>query len=105
MKDPMLQAAAEALRDHPDHLRWMSYADDDLDRLRALLGLPRPSGYNCGSPTYPSPASDQAKQMRAQIETRMEGRFPPSDRVAVEAVLDEIIAEQSDAPGAKDATA
>jgi hypothetical protein len=92
MKDPMLQAAAEALRDHPDHLRWMSYADDELARLRERAGLPTPNGYAQGMPQYPTPTSAKAQDIRRQVESRMGGRFSPGDRLAVESVLDEIFA-------------
>ena len=55
LTDPMLHAAAEALRDHPDHLRWLSYADDEMTRLRDLCGLSTPTGYAQGKPNYPAP--------------------------------------------------
>ncbi len=54
IKDPMLHAAAEVLYEHPDHLRWLSYADDEMARLRELCGLPTPTGYAQGVPNYPS---------------------------------------------------
>lgn len=53
IKDPMLHAAAEALREHPDHMRWLSYADAEMQRLRDLAGLPTPTGYAQGEPVYP----------------------------------------------------
>lgn len=53
IKDPMLHAASEALREHPDHMRWLLYADAELHRLREQVGLPTPSGYAQGEPVYP----------------------------------------------------
>ncbi len=91
MKDPMLQAAAEALRDHPDHLRWMSYADDEMARLRDLAGLPVPEGYAGGLPQYPPAASKRAQDIRRQVERRMAGCLSPTDRHVVESVLDDIL--------------
>lgn len=52
LRDPMLHAAAEGMG--PDHLRWLSYADDELHRLRVALGLSTPTGYAAGRPSYPS---------------------------------------------------
>ncbi len=93
MKDPMLQAAAEALRDHPDHMRWMSYADDELARLRGVCGLSTPAGYSQGKPNYPPTASQRAQEIRRAVEERMNGRFSQTDREAVESVLDDILIE------------
>ncbi len=93
MKDPMLQAAAEALRDHPDHMRWMSYADDELARLRGVCNLPPPDGYSQGVPNYPTTSSERAQEIRRAVEERMNGRFSLTDRAAVESVLDDILIE------------
>jgi hypothetical protein len=92
MRDPMLQAAAEVLRDHPDHMRWMSYADDEMARLRDGLGLPTPTGYALGMPNYPAPSS-RAREIREEVERRMGGAFSQRDAHVVESVLEEIIDE------------
>ena len=93
MIDPMLNAAAEALLGHPDHLRWLSYADAEMKRLRDGLGLPTPAGYSGGMPNYATDASPRAQELRGEVERRLGGRLSPTHRVAVESVLDEIIAE------------
>jgi hypothetical protein len=54
LRDPMLHAAAEGMG--PDHLRWLSYADEELHRLREAAALPTPTGYAAGRPQYPPPA-------------------------------------------------
>lgn len=91
--DPMLQAAAEGMR--PDHLRWLSYADAELARLRDAMNLPTPNGYSVGLPNYETGASERAQQMVRDVELRMAGRFSPSDRIAVAEVLDDILKEAS----------
>ncbi len=93
LTDPMLAAAAEALRDHPDHLRWLGYADHELARLRGVCGLPAPAGYSGGLPNYPPAGTARAQQIRSEVEKRMNGRFSPNDRIALESVLDELLAD------------
>lgn len=98
IKDPMLHAAAEVLvGEHPDHMRWLRYADEELARLRGLCGLPTPTGYSLGKPDYPpvSAYSAQAQEIRRAVEERMNGRFSLFDRAAVESVLDEILADST----------
>lgn len=92
LKDPMLHAAAEGIASD-DHLRWMEYADQELARLRQRLGLPNPTGYSCGLPNYDVSGSERAQHVRREVERAMRGQFSPTDRVAVERVLDEIFAE------------
>lgn len=91
IRDPMLHAAAEGIAS-PDHLAWLTYADRELHRLREQVGLPTPSSYSMGRPNYDAGTSPQAQKLRADVERVMSGRFSPSDRVAVEQVLDEVIA-------------
>lgn len=68
LTDPMLFAASEALREHPDHLRWLSYADTELARLRDLCGLATPTGYAQGKPNYPpEPAHEDAEAAHALL--------------------------------------
>lgn len=92
LKDPMLHTAAEGIAS-PDHLRWLSYADDELARLRERLDLPTPSGYSQGIPNYLVSSSAKARSMVAQVEERMGGRFAPDARRAWAEVLDEILSE------------
>lgn len=92
IKDPMLHAAAEGIASH-DHLRWLSYADDELRRLRERLGLPTPTGYAQGLPNYAIPASARAVKIVTEVEERAGGRFSPNDRRAVAEVIDELLAE------------
>ena len=91
VKDPMLHAAAEGIASD-DHLRWLIYADRELHRLRERVGLPTPTGYSVGLPNYGTESSARAREIRAQVERACLGRFSPMDRIAVEQVLDEIIA-------------
>lgn len=91
--DPMLQAAAEGIASD-DHLRWLSYADRELRRLRDLLGLPTPAGYSNGEPAYDSGASARARQLRVRTETLMAAPLAPTARVAVERAFDTLLDEQ-----------
>ncbi len=88
LTDPMLCAAAEALRGHPDHLRWLEYADAEMARLRLICGLPIPSGYSQGVPNYEVPSSGRAKELRSYAEQRAGRCFSAVDREAVERALD-----------------
>jgi hypothetical protein len=92
IKDPMLFAASEGIAS-PDHLRWLSYADAELARLRERLGLPTPKGYNNGEPNYSTEASAEAVRLVFDIERRANGQFRPDDRRAVAEVIDEILTE------------
>lgn len=90
LKDPMLHAAAEGIAS-PDHLRLLSYADDELARLRDRLNLPTPSSYSQGRPNYAINASPKALMMVAAVEERSGGRFAPSDARAIAEVFDEVL--------------
>lgn len=92
IKDPMLHAASEGVASD-DHLRWLVYADRELHRLREMLSLPTPTGYSMGRPNYGHGTSQRAQEIRAEVERVMFGRFSPADRVAVEQVLDGVLAE------------
>ena len=92
IKDPMLQAAAEGIASD-DHLRWLSYADDELARLRDRLDLPTPSGYSQGLPNYTAQVSTKACAIVADIEQRAGGVFASRDRFAIAEVIDELLTE------------
>lgn len=92
IKDPMLHAAAEGLTD-ADHLRWLSYADDELARLRDAVRLPTPRGYNAGLPDYEVVVSAKARGMIRDVENRCGGRLSPNDFRAWAEVIDGVLRE------------
>lgn len=92
LRDPMLAAAAEGIASH-DHLRWLTYADDELHRLRERLDLPTPTGYSQGRPNYACEASAPARALVEEVESRMGGRFSSNDFRAVASVIEDILAQ------------
>jgi hypothetical protein len=75
--DPMLRAASSNGGEHMDcdSLRWMGYADQELTRLRELLGLPVRPGYGSGRPLYRETAwkAERERQER-EFQQRMRDR-------------------------------
>ncbi len=77
LQDPMLHAASEALREHPDHLRWLGYADAEMARLRGLLDLTC-TGYAAGEAQYTAPP---ALRLTEQTNVDIAGVIDALERV------------------------